>query len=39
MYNPRLVEKNIKDLLNYNLKNCQQLKYKYNNLIFNYSYY
>lgn len=35
MYNPRLVEKNIKDLLNYNLKNCQQLKYKYNSLIYN----
>ena len=32
---PTLVESNIKGVLNYNLKHCQNLKYRYNNLIYN----
>ena len=32
---PSLVEPNIKGVINYHLKNCQNLKYQYKNLIYN----
>lgn len=37
--NPNLVEGNIKNIINYNLKSCKQLKFKYYSLIINIFYF
>tara|TARA_Y100000816_G_C25996032_1_gene520312 strand:+ start:632 stop:913 length:282 start_codon:yes stop_codon:yes gene_type:complete len=37
--NPNLVEGNIKNIINYNLKTCKQLKFKYYSLIINVFYF